>query len=184
MKLTRRHLLRNAVAMAGMCALVPASVHAAIPAPLATRTRSLWIKNVNTGEAGTATYVRDGYWDEEGCLRLDWCFRDWRAGTMHPVDRRLYDALYILQTQFESENPLVLVSGYRSQQTNAALAERSQGVSTHSYHLTAKAVDFRIPGRSLDDIYAFLARWSFGGVGLYDSWIHADVGNPGRRWRG
>ena len=73
--------------------------------------------------------------------------------------------------------PLVITSGYRSPQTNAA----TEGAARNSMHLYAKAADFYVDNVSMRDLFA--ACWSrsvSGGMGYYDDHVHLDSGT--RRW--
>ena len=78
-------------------------------------------------------------------------------------------------------SPIVVHSGYRTPQTNAAI----EGAARNSLHMWGMAADFHIPGVSIDDLWQEC--WSCpmsGGVGYYPSgWVHMDVG-PNRRWNG
>ncbi len=73
--------------------------------------------------------------------------------------------------------PLVVTSGYRSPQTNAA----TEGAARNSMHLYAKAADFYVDGVSTRDLFdACWSRAVSGGIGYYDSHVHLDSGT--RRW--
>lgn len=100
-----------------------------------------------------------------------------------PNVQALAEQLEILRVHID--RPIVIVSGYRS----AAHNKRIKGAA-RSQHLYAKAADIRVAGYSspeLDrDILELIAAGKLrdGGVGLYSSWVHYDIGKPGRRWRG
>ena len=73
--------------------------------------------------------------------------------------------------------PLVITSGYRSPQTNAA----TEGAARNSIHLYAKAADMYVPGVSMRDLFdTCWSRSVSGGMGYYDSHVHLDSGT--RRW--
>jgi uncharacterized protein YcbK (DUF882 family) len=78
-----------------------------------------------------------------------------------------------------------IISGYRSPVTNAALHERSSGVSSKSLHMEGRAIDVRLRGvdcARLNELALAMAR---GGVGYYASsrFVHLDTGRV-RRWTG
>jgi hypothetical protein len=65
------------------------------------------------------------------------------------------------------------------------LRRRSRGVAQFSQHMLGKAMDFNIPGVSLDQVRAAGLRQQRGGVGFYPSsgspFVHLDVGSI-RHW--
>lgn len=77
--------------------------------------------------------------------------------------------------------PVHITSGYRCRIYNNRI-----GGSKRSKHMYGKAVDFYIHGVNTKLIYAFLDSIpSARGLGLYNTWIHADTRNaPKARWRG
>ena len=73
--------------------------------------------------------------------------------------------------------PLVITSGYRSPQTNAA----TENAARNSMHLYAKAADMYVDGVSMRDLFdACWSRSVSGGMGYYDDHVHLDSGT--RRW--
>src|SRR6516225_8233385 len=65
------------------------------------------------------------------------------------------------------------------------LRARSSGVADHSQHMLGKAMDFYIPGASLEELRNVGLRLQRGGVGYYPTsgspFVHLDVGNV-RHW--
>ena len=53
------------------------------------------------------------------------------------------DVLGMLRTRLESHDPFLVVCGYRSPTTNAAMHARSSGVASNSYHIQGMAIDLR-----------------------------------------
>ena len=78
---------------------------------------------------------------------------------------------------------LVINSGYRSPQHNAKV-----GGVKNSYHVQGKARDLsskKITPKQLYDTIIKLIKAGIvynGGVGLYDTFVHYDIGEKGRRW--
>jgi hypothetical protein len=69
----------------------------------------------------------------------------------------------------------VITSGYRSPAYN-----KSVGGVTNSLHTTGKAIDVRMPGNK-DEFIVAASRAGFTGIGVYNSFIHLDIG-PRRSW--
>jgi uncharacterized protein YcbK (DUF882 family) len=78
---------------------------------------------------------------------------------------------------------LVLVSGYRSPQRNAALREAGRAVARASLHTEGLAADLRVEGVDLERLWRRLRERECCGVGLYraSGFVHLDVGPP-RFW--
>lgn len=74
--------------------------------------------------------------------------------------------------------PVTINSGYRCAKHNAAVG----GVST-SQHLLGKAADIEVAGLAPAKVAELAEKVGFGGIGLYDSFCHVDVG-PKRKWKG
>lgn len=130
-------------------------------------------------------YWYNGRYLSEELAKLNYLLRDHRSGEAFPINVRLFDVLYVLTHKLEASRPLEVVSGYRSAATNAWLAAHSEQVARSSLHTFGMAVDFRLPGRQLRDLYQ--AAWSLkaGGVGYYpvSNFVHVDVGRV-RTWWG
>jgi len=109
--------------------------------------------------------------------------RDHRAGTAHPMDTKLLDLLYQLQTKVERSGEFQVISGYRSPETNEMLNRKSSKVAKRSYHMLGKAIDVRMPGFDTRQLRKAAISLKGGGVGYYASsdFIHLDIG-PVRKW--
>jgi uncharacterized protein YcbK (DUF882 family) len=77
----------------------------------------------------------------------------------------------------------MLLSGYRSPQTNAALRARSRGVARNSLHMKGQAADLRLKTRSVSQVARAAEACASGGVGRYSrsNFVHMDCG-PLRTW--
>ncbi len=148
-------------------------------------TRTITMHHVHTGEDITITYKREGRYDEAALKKLDWFLRDWRRSEATSMDPRLIDLVWEVQRETGSTAPIDVVCGYRSPQTNAMLRRRSEGVARFSQHMLGRAMDFYIPGISLEKVREIGLRLARGGVGFYPEsgspFVHMDVGGI-RMW--
>ncbi|WP_372624941.1 YcbK family protein [Falsiroseomonas sp.] len=147
------------------------------------RSRAIWIRN-QAGEEVRAAYVRpDGQIDWQVVARLKRLFRDLRRNQEGPMPVLLLDMLGQVQARWGAQQPLILLSGYRTAQTNNAL----EGAARNSRHLEGQAADIRIPGVPMAQLAAAAANvsWRYNdlGIGTYPSFVHLDIG-PRRGWRG
>jgi hypothetical protein len=101
------------------------------------------------------------------------------------MDPRLFDVIWEVSREVAGDKTIHVVCGYRSPATNAMLRQRSSGVAKFSQHTLGKAMDFFIPGASLEELRYAGLRLQRGGVGYYPTsgspFIHLDVG-PVRHW--
>jgi len=148
-------------------------------------TRTITMHHIHTGEDITITYKRDGRYDDAALKKLDWFLRDWRRGEATDMDPRLIDLVWEVQREASSNEPIQVVCGYRSPQTNAMLRRRSEGVARFSQHMLGRAMDFYIPGIPLEHVREIGLRLQRGGVGFYPEsgspFVHMDVGGI-RMW--
>ena len=102
---------------------------------------------------------------------------------MRTIDRNLLDVLCLLRQQVGNGEPFHLISGYRSPETNAALAAANGGVARRSLHVEGKAADIRLPGSALGTLHRAAVALKAGGVGLYtrSDFVHVDTGRV-RYW--
>ncbi len=179
LSLSRRTLLRGALLGAAALAL-PRGARAALPPE---PERALAFVHTHTGERARIAYWAEGAYLPDGLAAIDRILRDHYSGAVHPIAPRLLDLLHALHRDLDASEPFHVISGYRSPETNAALAARSHGVATRSLHMTGAAIDVRLPGRALTALRdAALARRG-GGTGFYPGpdFVHVDVGRV-RRW--
>jgi len=148
-------------------------------------TRTLSLHHIHTDEDITITYKRDGRYDEEALKRVDRFLRDWRKDEDIHMDPRLFDVIWEVSREVGGDRAIHVVCGYRSPATNAMLRRRSGGVAQFSQHTLGKAMDFFIPGASLEELRDAGLRLQRGGVGYYPSsgspFVHLDVGSV-RHW--
>ncbi|KQP36400.1 peptidase domain containing protein [Methylobacterium sp. Leaf104] len=148
-------------------------------------TRTISIYHTHTKESLTVTFKRDGRYDRAALEQLNWLLRDWRADEPTKMDPRLFDTVWEAYRSVGSQQPINVVSAYRSPGTNAMLRRRSRMVAEYSQHMLGKAMDFHLPDVSIDQIRAVGMRMQRGGVGWYPRsgtpFVHLDVGSV-RSW--
>jgi uncharacterized protein YcbK (DUF882 family) len=148
-------------------------------------TRTITMHHIHTDEDITITYKREGRYDEAALQKLDWFLRDWRRSEQTGMDPHLIDLVWEVQRESGTKDPIWVVCGYRSPQTNAMLRHRSSGVARFSQHMLGRAMDFYIPGIPLEQLRVIGLRLARGGVGFYPSsgspFVHMDTGSI-RMW--
>lgn len=145
--------------------------------------RSLAFENLHTGETLHTVYWADGGYVPGALREIDRILRDHRTGEVLPIDTALMDLLYSLNRRLASDAPFGVISGYRSPATNARLRGAGAGVAVHSLHTVGRAIDIRLPGRSLTDLRDAALALRAGGVGYYprSAFVHVDTGRV-RSW--
>jgi len=176
-RLPRRRILAWSAALGA--AALPRAVWAAAPKD----ERSLRFYNLHTGETLNCTYWADGHDIPAARREIDHILRDFRTDETIAIDIGLLDTLVSLQALLDNPAPFNVISGYRSPQTNAALAQNSSAVAKKSYHTKGLAIDVRLPGSPLEDLRSAALSLRRGGVGYYprSEFVHIDVG-PLRAW--
>jgi uncharacterized protein YcbK (DUF882 family) len=148
-------------------------------------TRTITMHHMHTGEDITITFKRDGRYDDGALEKLNWFLRDWRKQQETKMDPHLVDLVWEVQREAGSKEPIWVVCGYRSPETNAMLRRKSNGVAKFSQHMLGHAMDFYIPGVQLDHLRAIGLRLQRGGVGFYPTsgspFVHMDTGHV-RMW--
>ena len=148
-------------------------------------TRTLSFHHVHTGEDITITFKRNGRYDDAALKKLDWFMRDWRKEKSAHMDPHLFDLLWETYREVGATQPIDVICGYRSPETNSMLRRRSSGVAQNSNHINGQAMDFFIPGVPLAKIREIGLRLQRGGVGFYPTsgspFVHLDTGTI-RHW--
>ena len=136
-----------------------------------------------TGERLDTIYWIEGDYIPEALTEINRFMRDWRTDRAIDIDRRAIDILAASHRLLDGNSPYLLLSGYRSPQTNAMLRSRSRSVARNSLHMKGQAADIRLPDRSVAQISKAAIACSAGGVGKYSrsNFVHMDCG-PVRIW--
>jgi uncharacterized protein YcbK (DUF882 family) len=172
MTLRRRELL----IAAGLSAVAARRVLAAPSLRL-----RLKLKNAHTGE------TFDGYYRDadgpipEAMADLRTLLRDFHVNVEGPSDVAVLDFLAAVMAA-SGQSQAVVLSAYRTPETNAKLRATTLGVAEKSQHLYGRAIDVTFDMR-LGDAKRFARAMARGGVGWYPNshFIHLDSG-PVRNW--
>jgi uncharacterized protein YcbK (DUF882 family) len=141
--------------------------------------KSLAFEINHTGEKLKLTYFEKGRYIKAALREINFALRDFRTGTIHPIDIALLDLLHDLKLMLGINNrPFNIISGYRSPYTNAILHHEDSGVATNSLHIQGRAVDMRLAGYDSRHIRNAALAMQRGGVGYYheSDFVHLDTG--------
>ncbi len=148
-------------------------------------TRTLSFFHLHTKEEITVTFKRNGRYDDAALKKLDWFMRDWRREESVKMDPHLFDLMWEAYREVGGTEPIQIICGFRSNDTNAMLRARSSGVAQTSQHTGGQAIDFYIPGVPLEKVRNIGLRMQRGGVGFYPTsgspFVHLDTGSV-RHW--
>jgi uncharacterized protein YcbK (DUF882 family) len=161
--------------------LLSAPFYRASAAPVASGWFRLRLVDAHTGTTFDGVY-RDANGPiprvmDELCIFL----RDQHSGRMTNIDVGVVDFLANVMAATGQTSAIVL-SAFRTRETNAMLARTTFGVAENSQHLYGRALDVRFATR-LPDALAVARAMRRGGVGWYphSGFIHLDSG-PVRNW--
>lgn len=147
--------------------------------------RRLKMYSGRTGERLDTIYWIDGEYIDEAVREISLFMRDWRNGQAVQIDTRTIDIMTAAHRLLDTSEPYMLLSGYRSPETNAMLRSTSSGVARNSLHMRGQAADLRLSSRSVRQVAAAAAACQAGGVGRYSgsNFTHMDCGDV-RTWGG
>jgi len=177
----RRRFLRLGVA-ALTAASLPRQIYAGGTVE-SRRERMLAFFNTHTGERLKITYWEQGQYIGEALSQIDNLLRDHLANETKEIAPKLLDLLFAIRSRLDSREPFHVISGYRSNRTNAYLRAHTSGVAENSLHTVGQAIDIRLPGRDLRTLRQVALELKSGGVGFYpkSNFVHVDIGGV-RRW--
>ncbi len=184
--ITRRDILKAGV-LGGL--LLPAMASAPVQAatrlvvPEGAGAMKVAFRNQHTGESFNGVYRVGNRYMPEAFEQINRVLRDFRSGEEFPIDPRLVDIMFVMRDNINTNDSFEILSGYRSQKTNAYLRRVSDGVAENSLHMTGQAIDLRLPGHSTRKIYNLAGQLRAGGAGYYakSNFVHLDTGKV-RRW--
>ena len=136
-----------------------------------------------TGESIDTIYWIEGDYIRDAVKEINYFMRDWRTDGVHAIDLRTIDILAASHNLLNASEPYMLLSGYRSPETNRLLRSRSRGVAKNSRHLVGEAADVKLTSRSVNQMFKAAKACRGGGVGKYSrsAFVHMDCG-PVRTW--
>lgn len=140
--------------------------------------RRLRMYSGRTGERIDTIYWVEGQYIPEAVAEVNRFMRDWRNGQAINIDARTIDIMAAAHRLLEVNEPYMLLSGYRSPETNAMLRSRSSNVARNSLHIRGQAADLRLQSRSVTQMARAAAACRAGGVGRYSgsNFVHMDCG--------
>ncbi len=138
-----------------------------------------------TGERIDMIYWVDGKYIKDAVKEVNHFMRDWRTDQVKSMDLRTIDIMAASHNLLDVDEPYMLLSGYRSPQTNAMLRSRSRRVAKNSLHMKGQAADLRLSSRSVSQMAKAAISCRAGGVGKYSrsNFVHMDCGEI-RSWGG
>ncbi|TDE38287.1 YcbK family protein [Antarcticimicrobium sediminis] len=140
--------------------------------------RKLKMYSGRTGERLDMIYWIDGDYIKDAVKEINHFMRDWRTDQIKSIDLRTLDIMAASHNLLDVSEPYLMLSGYRSPQTNAMLRSRSRGVAKNSLHMKGQAADLRLGSRSVNQIAKAALACHSGGVGRYSrsNFVHMDCG--------
>lgn len=176
---TRRTFVKGGLAALAAFVIAPKTALASKGATA----KHLNLCSIHTGEKLSVTFWKNGSYIPEALNKINHLLRDHRTGDVHPIDTKLLDLLFDIRCEVGTEEPFMVISGYRSPKTNAMLNGKSNGVAKKSLHMQGRAIDIRIPGCKLSNLRQCALKLSQGGVGFYSksNFVHVDTGRV-RTW--
>ena len=136
-----------------------------------------------TGESIDTIYWLEGEYIEDAMTGINYFMRDWRQNATTVMDARTIDIMAAAHNLMDVDEPYMLLSGYRTPETNSALRSRSSGVARNSLHMRGQAADLRLNSRSVSQMFQAAIACNAGGVGRYtgSNFVHMDCGQV-RSW--
>jgi uncharacterized protein YcbK (DUF882 family) len=148
-------------------------------------TRTLSFYNIHTKETLTTVYKVNGKFIPAEMEKVNWILRDWRRDETTTMDPELIDLLWEIHTELGSQEPIHVISGYRSRATNEMLRRTVGGQAQQSRHILGKAADVHFPDVPLKRLRYSALIHEKGGVGYYPTsaipFVHVDIDRP-RAW--
>lgn len=147
--------------------------------------RQISFYHIHTKETLTVTFKKDGQFIPDALKKIDWIMRDWRKNQAIKIDPETIDLAWEMHQELGSREPIHIICGFRSSETNNMLRRTRGGQASQSQHMTGKAIDITFPDVPLKRMrYSALIR-ERGGVGYYPTsgipFVHIDTARV-RSW--
>jgi uncharacterized protein YcbK (DUF882 family) len=126
----------------------------------------------HTDRVAIAAHGERGGFTAEDLDRAAHVLREPSTGNEHPIDPRVLDLVYRVQTHFGAHE-IRIISGYRT--------PRKNGTSNHG---KGRAIDLVVPGATDEEVAKFAREQGFVGVGVYprSGFVHLDVRERSYFW--
>lgn len=154
--------------------------------------RVLSVTRPQSGEKARLLYWKDGEIIDSAYQELCHLMRDVVGKESAAIDPKLFETLWGTQAfiaRYGIDEPLEILSGYRTRKSNERLIEAGVPAARQSLHLDGRAADIRIANLNSEVLGGLVRSFRQGGVGYYyragprGGWIHADTGLK-RTWKG
>lgn len=156
------------------------------PLPPLPDIRRIVLSHPRSKELVDVIYFHNGSYDKDAMAKINHLLRDRRTGEVGRIDPLLMDFMFdlLLRTGLPPTTVVEVTDGFRSAGTNADLIKVNSNAARESYHLSGRAMDFKVPllpGAALGEIAKTMQR---GGAAYYPSTghTHIDTG-PNRTWK-
>jgi uncharacterized protein YcbK (DUF882 family) len=144
-----------------------------------TRDRTLSLYNIHTKETLTIQYMKGGKRLADAMQKINWILRDWRKDEPTQMDPDLIDLLWEIHAELGSREPIHIISGFRSRDTNNMLRKTVGGQASESRHILGKAADVHFPDIPIRQLRYSALIHERGGVGYYPTsaipFVHIDT---------
>jgi uncharacterized protein YcbK (DUF882 family) len=145
----------------------------------ASRDRTISFYAVNTKETLAIQYMKNGKHVPEAMEKINWILRDWRKDEPTQMDPDLIDLVWEIHNELGSTEPINVISGYRSRDTNELLRRTVGGQASQSRHILGKAMDVTFPDVPVKKLRYCALIAERGGVGYYPTsatpFVHIDT---------
>jgi uncharacterized protein YcbK (DUF882 family) len=154
--------------------------------------RTLSVIRPQSGERAKVLYWKDGDIIDSAYQELCHMLRDVNGKSTIAIDPKLLETLWGTQAfigRYGLDQPLEILSGYRTPASNKRLIESGVPAARQSLHISGKAADIRIASLNEEVLGGLVKSFRQGGVGYYyrsgpkGGWIHTDTG-LNRTWKG
>lgn len=178
-QVSRRGFLKKSALLAGGAIITQNELFASD-----AHVKTISLHNIHLNKTYNASFYEKDCYKLSGLFEVNKAFMDHRAHEIARIDVGLINLLYDINQHIGLDKKFDVISGYRSERTNAKLRKRMSGVAKDSFHIKGQAVDIHVPGVKLSKLKDIAVGLGRGGVGYYpgSNFIHVDVG-PKRFWR-
>jgi uncharacterized protein YcbK (DUF882 family) len=154
--------------------------------------RTLSVVRPASGERAKVLYWQDGELVDSAYQELCHLLRDVNGKATAPIDPKLLEILWgthAFLARYGLDQPLEILSGYRTPASNKGLIEAGVPAARQSLHLSGRAADIRVSNLNEEVLGGLIRSFRQGGVGYYyrsgprGGWIHTDTG-LNRSWKG